>query len=110
MEPGVSGISLLDVVRSIDPDATLVAKSGSAEWVRSALGILGVVTLEDCGDPHSLRATVSERISNAYAELENSSASSLQEDEFWNILLFVRAPLARQQVLGNPNMARALAE
>lgn len=106
----MSGISLLDVVRSIDPDATSMPTSGSAEWVRSALGILGIVKLEDCGDPHSLRATVSERISSAYAELESASASPLQEDEFWNILLFLRAPLARHQALANPDMARALAE
>jgi len=105
------GHSLLkDEMLTFDPQVTLLAADDSCEWVRSRMGIVGLIRVSEPVAPGTLRTMLEEKIVSAYAQLDALSENAFSLDDMWNVILLIAVPWTRDEAEANSELIHALVE
>jgi hypothetical protein len=91
--------SFAEVLIGIDPSSTPLMRDASCEWVKTALGIVGVVAIG--GSPQAALDLVHRSVSHAYAQLDRLPEADLSFEDLWNILLFISVAWPEKETRGH---------
>lgn len=93
-----SDMTLHDIIRNHDPAALLIKRDERCEWVRSTLGIIGLIRISEPLLPPALQTRLSDDIAHAYAVLDEFPDSTISFDDLWNLLLLIWIPWTRDEL------------
>lgn len=85
-------------LKDIDPDSRQLAHNERAEWVRSRLGIIGMVVVPQASNGPELKEQIASEVRNAHALLDTLPEDQLSLEDLWNLLLFVAVPWTQAEV------------
>ncbi len=84
--------SLIDRLRSLDPEATEVLSATGIAWVRTRLGVIGEIRVPDAMPVEGAPQFISEEVERAHALLDQLPLSMFRRSDMWNLLLFITVP------------------
>ncbi len=105
---GDSSSSLHEQVLAFDRQATVLFADTSCEWVRSRIGIIGLIALEDTLSPETMAARLAEQIVRAHAQLDALPESLFSFDDMWNVILLIGVPWTEEESESDPVLRREL--
>jgi hypothetical protein len=79
-------------LKAIDADSRRLAHNEHAEWVRSRLGIIGMVVIPQTTSGPELKEQVALAVRSSYSLLDALPEDQLSLEDLWNLLLFVAVP------------------
>lgn len=97
-------------LKAADPDSQLIASDLQCQWIRSRLGIVGIVSIDEKVPAQDLRQLLSSRVNHAYAMLDSLPAAQLSSDDAWNLLLVIAIPWTKEEVSTLPEIADVFSE
>jgi hypothetical protein len=80
------------------------------EWVRSWLGVLGLVRVDPGVTDAELPPTLDSLVNHAHNMLDQLPEETLGFEDLWNVTLLVKVPWSRDEVEGRPKVSEALME
>lgn len=96
---------LMDSLR----DAELLVQDDSCVWLRSRIGIVGMVQIDEQITAVDLTRDLNDKITYAHAQLERLKADELSLDDLWNLILFISVPWTGDEIARFPAVAAILA-
>jgi hypothetical protein len=101
---------LVDTLRPIDESVTHLQGDARCEWVRSTFGIVGKVAVPSVTGTNSLNDLISREVDHALALIDQIPDKQLDEQELWNLVLFISVPWTRLEAQTRSEIARVLAQ
>jgi hypothetical protein len=92
----------------LDPDASLLVSDDFCQWVRSRMGIVGLLALEDRVPLETVREFLKEGIVRAYAQLDALPERLFSHDDMWNVTLFIAIPWTQGETVADSKLSSAL--
>ncbi len=99
---------LLDRLGELDSTAKVLVDRPEVEWVRSRLGIIGLVSIQEPANAGSFRQMISVTLELAHGFLDALSPMEFSRSDVWNLLLLVRVPWTRQEIKTRTSEAAVL--
>ena len=87
--------TLLRRLRAIDPEASELVSADDLSWIRTRLGIVGEVRLDQKTSLEAAPAAISAAIERAHSLLDVLPLAVFRRSDMWNLLLFVAVPYDR---------------
>jgi len=97
-------------LKSQDWSAEQLAGDDRCEWVRSWLGILGLIRIPESTVDSQVSDALNSLILHAHSVLDELPEEALNFDELWNITLLVEVPWTPDEMAEYPHAAAALAK
>jgi hypothetical protein len=97
-----------DEMRTVDPAASILVSDDSCQWVRSRMGIVGLIALEERVSPETLREWLDQMIIRAHAQLDALPESLFSHDDMWNVTLFIAVPWTQGEISADSKLSTAL--
>jgi hypothetical protein len=97
-------------LKSQDWSAERLAADDKCEWVRSWLGILGLIRVPESTVDSQVSDVLNSLILHAHNRLDELPEESLNFDELWNVTLLVEVPWTPEEMTEHPLVAAALAK
>lgn len=98
------------LLRRFDPHADVLAKTERCEWVRSNIGILGLVHISEKSTGELLRDQIRQALRDAHAILDALPENRLSLEDLWNLLLFISVPWTKAEIEANVDVANVLSQ
>jgi len=98
------------VLRRVDFRARRLAGDENAQWVRSRMGIVGVVNVSAAASSKAVKEEIERSIRKAYALLDNLPEDELSLEDLWNLLLFVSVPWTQEEASAEDEIIAVLNE
>src|SRR5262249_37279133 len=83
---------LLTVIRTVDPAARQLIQEPRLEWVKSRIGVIGLISIEVELSAAALVEVATRAIANAHGALDALPERELTADDVWNLLLIISLP------------------
>jgi hypothetical protein len=100
--------SLVFHMRRFDRGAELLTKDANCEWVRSRVGIVGLVSIRTKIAADRLGNDIKHAAQAAHSLLDTLPESRLSLEDLWNLLLFVRVAWTKAEMEVQSDVAKEL--
>lgn len=104
------GQEFYEDIKRIDENAKVLVEDNSCQWIRSQMGIVGLVRIDAKVSSEGLNELFSTQVAHSYGMLDRLPQSALSSDDVWNLLLIVSVPWGEDEMRDMPDVAAVLNE